>query len=100
MNSQKGTTGHKQYAAPVKPDANCILLTIRGKCYYAENFGKFIEIEKEEYERILACPYRRYFTTALKKHIQWSEANSKGTTLTWTEVLASNRSNTSRWLIT
>lgn len=69
-------------------NANCILLAVKGKHYYAEEFGKFIPITKEEYERISACPYRRYFTTALKKHLQWFEADRKGTTLSLAELLA------------
>ena len=50
--------------------ANCILLNVRGKHYYAEEFGKFIEIEKWEYERILNNPHLYYFSTALKKHFE------------------------------
>jgi hypothetical protein len=100
MNSYDGKPIHvtkEQYAAQVRPDANCILVAVRGQYYYAEKFGKFIPIKKEEYERILDCPYRRYFTTALKKHIQWIAADGKGTTASLAELLACNRPNAMRF---
>jgi len=33
------------------PKANCLLLNVKGKYYYAEEFRKFIEIEEWEYHR-------------------------------------------------
>jgi len=36
--------------------ANSVLLAVRGKYYYGENFGTFIKIEEREYERILKNP--------------------------------------------
>jgi hypothetical protein len=68
--------------------ANCILLNVRNKHYYAEEFGKFIEIEKWEYDRILNNPNLYYFSTALKKHFEWCGENRKGTTLTFSEAVA------------
>jgi len=67
--------------------ANCILLNVRGKHYYAEEFGKFIEIEKWEHDRILNNPHLYYFSTALKKHFEWCAAVSKATTLTFSDAL-------------
>jgi hypothetical protein len=67
--------------------ANCILLNVRGKYYYAEEFGKFIEIEEWEYHRVLNNPYHYYFSTALKKHFDWCAAIGKATTLTFLETL-------------
>ena len=67
--------------------ANCILLNVRSKHYYAEEFGKFIEIEEWEYDRILRNPNLYYFSTALKKHVDWSEANRKGMTLTFADAV-------------
>ena len=68
-------------------NANCILLKVRGKQYYAEEFGKFIQIEEWEYDRILNNPSLYYFSTALQKHFEWSAAVGKATTLTFLEVL-------------
>jgi hypothetical protein len=68
-------------------NANCILLKVRGKYYYAEELGKFIEIEEWEYHRILNNPYHYYFSTALKKHFDWCAAIGKATTLTFLETL-------------
>jgi hypothetical protein len=67
--------------------ANCILLNVRGKHYYAEEFGKFIEIKKWEYDRILNNPHLYYFSTALKKHFEWCAAVGKATTLTFSDAL-------------
>jgi hypothetical protein len=67
--------------------ANCILLDVRGRYYYAEEFGKFIQIEHWEYDRILNNPSLCYFSTALQKHFEWSAAVGKATTLTFLEVL-------------
>jgi hypothetical protein len=68
--------------------ANCILLAVRGNYYYAEELGRFIQIQEWEYDRILNFPYRGNFTTASKKHVEWREANRKSATLTVAEVLA------------
>ena len=68
--------------------ANCVLLAVRGKYYYAEEFGRFIQIDSLEYERIMNFPYRGSFTTASKKHMEWTAARRKGTTLTVTDALA------------
>jgi len=68
--------------------ATCILLAVRGKYYYGEKFEGFIEIQESEYHRILKCPELAYFTTALKKHVEWCEANRKGTTRTFSEAVA------------
>ena len=65
--------------------ANCILLNVRGKYYYAEEFGKFIEIEEWEYDRILNNPYLYYFSTALKKHFEWCAAVGKARTFTFSD---------------
>src|SRR5262249_4907335 len=67
--------------------ANCILLNVRGKRYYAEEFGKFIEIEEWEYDRILSNPNLYYFSTALKKHFEWCAAVGEGRTLTFSDAL-------------
>ena len=67
--------------------ANCILLNVRGKYYYAEEFGKFIEIEEWEYHRILNNPYLYYFSTALKKHFEWCAAVGKARTLRFSAAL-------------
>ena len=67
--------------------ANCILLDVRGRYYYAEEFGKFIQIEQWEYDRILNNPSLYYFSIALQKHFEWSAAVGKATTLTFLEVL-------------
>jgi hypothetical protein len=67
--------------------ANCILLNVRGKYYYAGEFGKFIEIEEWEYHRILNNPYLYYFSTALQKHFEWCAAVGKAGTLTFSEAL-------------
>src|SRR5262245_3929214 len=72
--------------------ANCILLNVRGKHYYAEEFGKFIEIEKWEYDRILNNPHLYYFSTALKKHFEWCAAVGKATTLTFSDALGQTQS--------
>ena len=61
--------------------AECLLLAGKGKYYYGESFTKFIEITEREYDQILRCPFLFYFSTALKKHVDWSEANRKG--MTW-----------------
>jgi hypothetical protein len=68
--------------------AECILLAVRGRYYYSESFTKFIQIQKWEYDRIVNWPYLYYFTTALKKHVDWCEADRKGTTLTFSEAIA------------
>jgi hypothetical protein len=68
-------------------NANCILLKVRGRYYYAEEFGKFMEIEEWEYHRVLNNPYHYYFSTALKKHFDWCAAIGKATTLTLLETL-------------
>jgi hypothetical protein len=68
--------------------ANCVLLAVRGKYYYGENFGTFIKIEEWEYELILKNPHLYYFSTALKKHLDWCAANRIGATLTFSEALA------------
>jgi hypothetical protein len=67
--------------------ANCTLLAVRRKYYYAEEFGKFIEIEEWEHDRILKNPDLYYFSTALKKHLAWSRADQEGTTLTFSEAI-------------
>jgi hypothetical protein len=67
--------------------ANCILLNVRHKYYYSEEFGKFIEIEKWEYDRILNNPYLYYFSTALNKHFEWAAAVGKATTLTFLDTI-------------
>ena len=67
--------------------ANCILLAVRGRYYYAEEFGKFIQIQDWEYDRILNFPYRASFTTASKKHVEWHEAQRNGTSLSVLEAL-------------
>ena len=81
----------KEHADAHYVKANCFLLEIRGKYYYGEELGKFIEIKDWEYRRILNWPYLVYFTTALRKHVDWREANRKGTTLTFSEALAHSR---------
>jgi hypothetical protein len=68
--------------------AECLLLAVKGKYYYGESFTKFIPIQEWEYERILKSPFLFYFSTALKKHVDWSEANRKGTTLTFADAVA------------
>jgi hypothetical protein len=68
-------------------NANCILLNANGKYYYTEEFGKFIEIEQWEYDRIMNSPNLYYFSTALKKHFEWSAAVGKATTITFLEAL-------------
>jgi hypothetical protein len=78
----------KEMADAIYEKAECILLVARGKYYYSETFGKFIKIQEWEYHRILDWPYLYYFSTALKKHVDWCEANCKGTTLTFSEVVA------------
>jgi len=50
-------------------------------------FTKFIEISEREYDQILRCPFLFYFSTALKKHVDWSEANRKGMTLTFADAV-------------
>lgn len=72
--------------------ANCILLNVRGKHYYAEEFGKFIEIEEWEYDRILNNPNLYYFSTALKKHFEWCAAIGKARTLTFSDALGQTHS--------
>jgi hypothetical protein len=72
--------------------ANCILLKVRGKHYYAGELGKFIEIEVWEYEQILNNPNVYYFSTALKKHFEWCAAVGKATTLTFSEALGQTHS--------
>lgn len=72
--------------------ANCLLLNVRGKYYYAEEFGKFIELREWEYERILNNPYLYYFSTALKKHFEWCAAVGKARTLTFSDVLGQAQS--------
>ena len=72
--------------------ANCILLNVRGKYYYAEEFEKFIEIEEWEYHRILNNPYLYSFSTALKKHFEWCAAVGKSKTLTFLEALGQTHS--------
>ena len=72
--------------------ANCILLKARGKQYYAEEFGRFIEIEDWEYDRILNNPNLYYFSTALKKHFEWCAAVGDARTLTFAEVLGQTHS--------
>jgi len=69
-------------------NANCILLTVRGKHYYAEKFGSFIQIEKWEYDRILNNPQLYYFSTALKKHFEWQKADKEGTTMSFAKAVA------------
>jgi hypothetical protein len=78
----------KEQADASYEKANCILLVARGKYYYGENFAKFIKTNEWEYHRIVNWPYHVYFTTALKKHVDWCEANRKGTTLTFLEAVA------------
>ena len=60
------------------PKANCLLLNVKGKYYYAEEFGKFIELVEWEYEQILNNPYLYYFSTALKKHGAASDQHQTG----------------------
>ena len=67
--------------------ANCLLMAVRGKYYYSEEFGRFIQIDALEYERIVDFPYRASFTTASKKHLEWRDAKHKGTTVTAAEAL-------------
>ena len=67
--------------------ANCILLNTRGKHYYAEEFGKFIEIKEWEYDRIVNNPHLYYFSTALEKHFEWCAAVGKARTLTFSDAL-------------
>jgi hypothetical protein len=78
----------KEMADALYEKAECILLAVEGKYYYSENFRRFIEIQEWEYHRILNWPYLYYFSTALKKHVDWREANRKGTTLTFLEAVA------------
>lgn len=78
----------KEQADAIYEKAECILLAVKGKYYYSESFTKFIEIQEWEYHRIVNWPYHYYFTTALKKHVDWCEANRKGTTLTFLEAVA------------
>ena len=68
--------------------AECILLAVKGQYYYSESFTKFIKIQEWEYHGIMDWPYLYYFTTALKKHVDWCKANRKGTTLTFSEAVA------------
>jgi hypothetical protein len=82
----------KEKADAIYEKAECILLAVRGRYYYSESFTKFIEIEEWEYYRILNWPYLYYFSTALKKHVAWCEANRKGTTLTFSEAVAGGAS--------
>ena len=79
--------------------ANCVLLEIRGKYYYSEEFGRFIQIEKSEYEGILNFPYLANFTTASRKHLAWQAAKRKGTTLTVAEALTPSASGTGSTLV-
>ena len=67
--------------------ANCILLNTRGKHYYAEEFGKFIEIKEWEYDRIVNNPHLYYFSTALEKHFEGCAAVGKARTLTFSDAL-------------
>jgi hypothetical protein len=69
------------------PKANCILLNVKGRYYYAEEFGNFIEIEQWEYDRILNDPHLYYFSTALKKHFEWCAAVGKTMTVTFSDAL-------------
>jgi hypothetical protein len=82
----------KEQADALNVKANCILLNARGKYYYAEEFGKFIEIEEWEYHRILNNPYLYYFSTALKKHFEWCAAVGKARTLTFSDALGQTQS--------
>jgi len=66
--------------------ANCILLNTRGKHYYAEEFGKFIEIKEWEYDRIVNNPHLYYFSTALEKHFEWCAAVGKARTFRRVEI--------------
>jgi hypothetical protein len=73
MDSSQGNTINEPNGHEVEGlvKANCVLIAVRGKHYYTEGFGKFIPIERWEYERILSNPYHYYFSTALKKHLEW-----------------------------
>jgi hypothetical protein len=82
----------KEQADALNVKANCILLNARGRYYYAEEFGKFIEIEEWEYHRILNNPYLYYFSTALKKHFEWCAAVGKARTLTFSDALGQTQS--------
>lgn len=77
----------KEMANPSCRKASCVLLAVRGKYFYTEDLGKFIQIQDWEYDRILNFPYRAHFTTASKKHNQWRDARRKGITLTVAEAL-------------
>src|SRR5437867_12577274 len=77
----------KEQADGLNVKANCILLNAKSRYYYAEEFGKFIEIEEWEYDRILNNPYLYYFSTALKKHFEWCAALGKAMTLTFSDAL-------------
>ena len=65
----------------------CVLIETKGNYFYGEESNKFIEIHDWEYRRILSYPYRRYFTTALKKHLEWRRAVQQGTTMTFSRVV-------------
>jgi hypothetical protein len=72
--------------------ANCILLSAKGRYYYTEKFGGFIEIEESEYNQILYNPYHYYFSTALRKHFEWCAAVGKATTVTFSAALGQTHS--------
>jgi hypothetical protein len=61
----------KEQADALNVKANYILLNAKSRYYYAEEFGKFIEIEEWEYHRILNNPYLYVFRRA------WSDAERK-----------------------
>ncbi len=65
----------------------CVLIETTGKYFYGDETNRFIEIQAWEYRRILSYPYRRYFTTALKKHLEWLRAVQQETTMTFSRVL-------------
>ena len=67
--------------------ASCLLLEAKGRYYYAEEFGKFIELERWEYEKILHNPYLYSFSTALVKHAVWCIARDEQETLTFSQAL-------------
>jgi hypothetical protein len=87
METSVETMMNKKTADITSTKANCMLLSVRGKYYYAEEFGTFIQIDQREYDRILNFPYLGCFTTAWKKHVQWRQAKREGTTLTVGEAM-------------
>src|SRR5690242_15368017 len=67
--------------------AKCLLLHAGGKHYYSEEFGKFIQITRREYEAILSDPNLYHASAALLTHLEWCAALGRGKTLTFGDAL-------------